>query len=204
MSKRGLSMDEKKTKMVELFHETMEFYSLKELEKIAPKQKGIVQQSVKDVIDDLVGDGLVSMDKIGTGNYYWSFPSATGAMKTAAVAKAQAELDSINAKLRAVHQESDEANVGREDTAERRTLLAALQQAQAESAALKAELAAFGAADPVKYERKRQAMEVCKEAAQRWTDNTIILISFGRSLGIDESALREQAGIGEDWEDLPA
>ena len=60
----------------------MEFYSLKELEKIAPseqhcsstrwmaeasdeaEQKGIVQQSVKDVIEDLVGDGLVSMDKM--------------------------------------------------------------------------------------------------------------------------------------------
>lgn len=30
-------------------------------------------------------------------------------------------------------------------------------------------MAAFGAADPVKYERKKDAVRVAKEAAQRWT-----------------------------------
>jgi hypothetical protein len=37
------------------------------------------------------------------------------------------------------------------------------------SQGLKSELAAFGAADPVKYERKKDAVRVAKEAAQRWT-----------------------------------
>ena len=30
---------------------------------------------IKDLVDALVGDGLVKMDKIGISNYYWSFPS---------------------------------------------------------------------------------------------------------------------------------
>lgn len=40
------------------------------------------------------------------------------------------------------------------------------------SRSLKAELAAFGAADPVKYERKKDAVRVAKEAAQRWTGDS--------------------------------
>lgn len=42
---------------------------------MAPKMKGIVQQSVKEVLQSLVDDDLVMFEKIGTSNYYWSFPS---------------------------------------------------------------------------------------------------------------------------------
>lgn len=38
---------------------------LKELEKLGPK-KGVISQSVKDVIQSLVDDDLVFKDKIGT------------------------------------------------------------------------------------------------------------------------------------------
>lgn len=44
-----------------------------------------------------------------------------------------------------------------------------LRQEEQTSKSLKAELAAFGAADPVRYERKKDAARVAKEAAQRWT-----------------------------------
>jgi hypothetical protein len=50
-------------------------FLLKELEKIAPKEKGIVMQSVKEVLQSLVGDDLVDSDKIGSSIYFWSFPS---------------------------------------------------------------------------------------------------------------------------------
>lgn len=50
-------------------------WTLKELEKQAPKLKGIVSQSVKEVLDSLISDEIVQGDKIGTSNYFWSFPS---------------------------------------------------------------------------------------------------------------------------------
>lgn len=31
--------------------------------------------SVKDVLQSLVDDAMVEQDKIGTSNYFWSFPS---------------------------------------------------------------------------------------------------------------------------------
>lgn len=48
---------------------------MKDLEKIAPKQKGIVSQSVKEITQLLVDEGLVECEKIGTFVCYWAFPS---------------------------------------------------------------------------------------------------------------------------------
>lgn len=39
------------------------------------KEKGFRADTVKDIIDGLVNDGLIKMDKIGCSNYFWSFPS---------------------------------------------------------------------------------------------------------------------------------
>lgn len=41
------------------------YLQLKELEKLGPR-KGVITQSVKDVVQSLVDDDLVSKDKIGT------------------------------------------------------------------------------------------------------------------------------------------
>jgi hypothetical protein len=38
---------------------------------------GIVLPSVKEVLDSLRADDLVNSDKIGAGNFFWSFPSKT-------------------------------------------------------------------------------------------------------------------------------
>lgn len=50
--------------MLELFHETNDFYSMKELEKIAPKLKGIVEKTVKDVVESMVSGihGFIQME----------------------------------------------------------------------------------------------------------------------------------------------
>lgn len=47
---------------------------LKDLEKIAPKEKEITMQSVKDVLFALVDDGAVQSDKIGAMTMFWAFP----------------------------------------------------------------------------------------------------------------------------------
>jgi len=88
---RGLSYDEKRVKLLEIFHESKDFYQLKELEKLGPKLKGIVSQSVKEVLQTLVDDGLVQSDKIGSSNFFWAFPSARGSTLTHKIANAHDE-----------------------------------------------------------------------------------------------------------------
>ncbi|WVN87173.1 uncharacterized protein L203_102350 [Cryptococcus depauperatus CBS 7841] len=208
MSKRGLSMEEKKAKMVEIFHES--FYSLKELEKIAPKSKGIVVQSVKEVLDDLCSDGFVIMDKIrrvGARHLiddldYWSLPSAAGAVKNAALSKATRELEKTEVAILETEKLLAASQVGREDTDERRRLLSMLEEELDNASKLQTELAAFGAADPVKYENKKECVEVCREGAMRWTDNVLMLIQYAASVGGESVMIRGMLGIDDEWEDL--
>uniref|UniRef100_U3KF43 Meiotic nuclear division protein 1 homolog n=1 Tax=Ficedula albicollis TaxID=59894 RepID=U3KF43_FICAL len=61
--------------MMEIFFETKDVFQLKDLEKIAPKEKGITSMSVKEILQSLVDDGMVDTDRIGTSNYFWAFPS---------------------------------------------------------------------------------------------------------------------------------
>ena len=43
---------------------------MQDIEKLAPK-KGVIQQSVKEVVQALVDDDLVHQEKIGASNYFW-------------------------------------------------------------------------------------------------------------------------------------
>ena len=116
--------------------------------------------------------------------------------KQAAVAKSHAELEAVQSKIEEISKSLEEADKGREDTvranhpsilrssrhvihrttstatssqAERRKLLSTLADEIATNKSLTSELAAFGAADPERYERKRRAVQVAKDAAVRWT-----------------------------------
>ena len=58
MGKKGLSWEEKRKRMLEIYYLIKQVYNLKELEKVAPK-KGIIVQAVKDVNQSLIDDNLV-------------------------------------------------------------------------------------------------------------------------------------------------
>ena len=104
-------------------------------------------------------------------------------------------MESIDQKLAESAISLKEAQKGREETVssltpvgtvadiqdERAKLLQTLREVNETASGLKSELAAFGAADPVKYERKKEAVRVAKEAAQRWTGK-LDRVSMSRKL----------------------
>ncbi|CAE6473225.1 unnamed protein product, partial [Rhizoctonia solani] len=190
---RGLSAEDKRVKLVELFHETRDFYQLKELERLAPKMKGIVSQSVKEVLQSLVDDNLVQMDKIGSSN----------SPEEQRLASAKEELAALESKTNSLTNEIENEAAQREDTEDRRTSLAQLAKNRATLSELKSEMAQYGLADPVVLERKRRAVVLAREAACRWTDNYSVLFShITKTLGCDAGELREFLGVGEDYEDI--
>ena len=73
-NRKGLSLEEKRAKLLEVFYDKKEVLNLKEVEKFGAK-KGIVLQSVKDVNQSLIDDNLVETDRIGIGCYFWALPS---------------------------------------------------------------------------------------------------------------------------------
>lgn len=65
-----MSADEKAAKLLNWFHTSKEFYSIKEIEKAGSKATGISGMVIKEILAALTDDGLVSFEKIGTSNYY--------------------------------------------------------------------------------------------------------------------------------------
>ncbi|EKM80952.1 hypothetical protein AGABI1DRAFT_71597 [Agaricus bisporus var. burnettii JB137-S8] len=203
MPSRGLSAEEKRVKLLEIFHESKDFYQLKELEKLGPKLKGIVSQSVKDVLQSLVDDGLVQADKIGSSNFFWSFPSQQGANVRARLSKANNITDSINNQLKDTKAVIESEQALRKHSNERKQALELHAKLSDELAAIDKELEGYGDADPAKYEESKRSVVLAKEASLRWTDNYCILMShFCRERGIESGDIRRHLGIPDDYEDI--
>ncbi|EMD37820.1 hypothetical protein CERSUDRAFT_94817 [Gelatoporia subvermispora B] len=200
---RGLSAEEKRVKLLEIFHESKDFYQLKELEKLGPKLKGIVSQSVKEVLQSLVDDGLVQADKIGSSNFFWSFPSQRGAMtqnRLDAVKESQA---TYHSQLRDLRSAIETEKAARPESSERNAALANLSSSKAKLTELETELSAYGACDPVKVEEKKRAVILAREAAVRWTDNYLLLFSyFVRQTCVDPAEIKKFLGVDEEYEEI--
>ncbi|XP_020849774.1 meiotic nuclear division protein 1 homolog isoform X1 [Phascolarctos cinereus] len=199
--KKGLSAEEKRTRMMEIFFETKDVFQLKDMEKIAPREKGITAMSVKEVLQSLVDDGMVDSERIGTSNYFWAFPSKALHARKRKLETLSTQFSEGNQKKENLQQSIKKAKIGRQDTEERASLskeLASLQQKKEE---LKAELEKYKECDPEVIEEIRQANKVAKDAANRWTDNIFAIRSWAkRKFGFEESKIDKNFGIPEDFD----
>ncbi|XP_057443508.1 meiotic nuclear division protein 1 homolog [Lotus japonicus] len=172
--KRGLSLEEKREKMLQIFYESQDFYLLKELEKMGPR-KGVIAQSVKDVIQSLVDDDLVSKDKIGTSVYFWSLPSCAGNQLRNVTCKLDSELQGSKNRHSQLVEQCETLKKGREESDEREVALADLKAIELKHKELKDELAKFRDNDPAAFEAMKDAIGVAHASANRWTDNIFTL-----------------------------
>ncbi|XP_044286581.1 tripartite motif-containing protein 2 isoform X3 [Varanus komodoensis] len=167
--KRGLSVEEKRTRMMEIFFETKDVFQLKDIEKIAPKEKGITAMSVKEILQSLVDDGMVDTDRIGTSNYFWAFPSKALHTRKRKLEDLQIQFSEYSQKKRSLEESIEKSKVGRQDTAERAALTKELTALRQKKDQLKGEIDKYKECDPDIIEEIRQANKVAKEAANRWT-----------------------------------
>ncbi|KAI9137181.1 meiotic nuclear division protein 1 [Paraphysoderma sedebokerense] len=203
MSKR-LSHDEKRKRLLEIFHETKDFFQLKDLEKLAPKNKGIVAQTVKEVLQSLVDDNMVTAEKIGISNYFWSFPSQCGQIRQTKIDNLNAEKDKLLAKKQQLEEDIQQARVGKEESEKRSILLSQLAEAESLRKQHLAELAKFKECDPEVLEAKERKTQVCKDAANRWTDNIFILQSYcTRQMNLESKRFFEAFELPDDFDSIP-
>ncbi|CAH0588901.1 unnamed protein product [Chrysodeixis includens] len=176
--KRGVSAEEKRVRMLEIFHHSKDFFQLKELEKIAPKEKGITVQSVKEVVQSLVDDHLVDSEKIGTSIYYWSFPSKAKNTQKRKVNDLQNEVDECSKKLKKVEDAIASESIGRESSEERTQVLTMLEKLEKEEEKLKKELQRYRDCDPEYIAQLKTETQDLRTAANRWTENIYTLKSY--------------------------
>ncbi|KIL66182.1 hypothetical protein M378DRAFT_75652, partial [Amanita muscaria Koide BX008] len=200
---RGLSAEEKRIRLLEIFHETKDFFQLKELEKLGPKNKGIVSQTVKEVLLSLVDDGLVHTDKIGSSNFFWSFPSQQGAIvqtKLMTCSEARQGYKNQVSELQAAL--AREVST-RTDSEQRKNALSMLADLEEQLRELEKELTAYGTCDPARFAETKRSVFLAKEASLRWTDNYSTLLGyFTRQNGANAADVRKYLGIEDDYEDI--
>eukprot|EP01107_Rhizomastix_libera_P006515 TRINITY_DN20662_c0_g1_i1.p1 TRINITY_DN20662_c0_g1~~TRINITY_DN20662_c0_g1_i1.p1 ORF type:complete len:206 (-),score=61.21 TRINITY_DN20662_c0_g1_i1:49-666(-) len=179
MSRRkGLSVDEKRERMRDLFLETKTVYTLKELEKVASKEKGIVSQTVEEILKSLCDDNMVMSDKIGTSNYFWAFPSQEVVLKTNRIESLEKELETQKRKRAEMESQVEELQKGREESDERTKKMTRLEELRKQNSSLKDEIALYAENDP---ELITALCDDSKEAtthANRWTDNIFTMRSY--------------------------
>ncbi|XP_034394670.1 meiotic nuclear division protein 1 homolog isoform X2 [Cyclopterus lumpus] len=199
--KKGLSLEEKRTRMMEIFFETKDVFQLKDIEKIAPKTKGITPMSVKDVLQSLVDDNMVDCERVGTSNYYWAFPSKALNARKHKLDELQSQISEAKQRKKSVEKGVEKAKVGRQDTKERSSLLKELEALREERTQLQAELNKYRECDPEVIEDMRKSNVVAKEAVSRWTDNVFAIKSWTKKkFSFDDSRIDKAFGIPEDFD----
>uniref|UniRef100_F1L6K3 Meiotic nuclear division protein 1 homolog n=1 Tax=Ascaris suum TaxID=6253 RepID=F1L6K3_ASCSU len=174
---------------------------MKELEKIAPKQKGIVAQSVREITQLLVDEGLVECEKIGTFVCYWAFPSKAALTRRTKLEQLNANLADLQTKIDSVKGDIEKAKIGREDTEERAELLSRFADLKTKETTLKKTLDELALSGPEAIARINKSADEAKEAANRWTDNIFSIKKWCKTkFGIDEKTLNEQFDIPSDMD----
>ncbi|KAL3940107.1 MAG: hypothetical protein SGBAC_005291 [Bacillariaceae sp.] len=177
---KRMSKDEKRNVILGLYHKTQQVYTEKEIITLAAKE-GINTQTIPDIHQSLVDDGLVDKQKISGTNYCWSFKSKTDRM---AQIKHKATLEQIealqpkveeakarlaDAKRGREEEKGDEQDGGEENT--RAAKLVKLSILSQKKGALEEQLQGLKENDPAALANLEKELRLVRDAAHRWTDN---------------------------------
>ncbi|KAK5641889.1 hypothetical protein RI129_010436 [Pyrocoelia pectoralis] len=201
MSRKGLSVEEKKARMLQLFYERKEFFQLKDLEKIAPKEKGIIVNSVKDVLQSLVDDGAVDTDKIGTSIYFWAFPSKAANIKKQKLHELDEKLTESNKKLKLTTDSLTGLQSECNDSRERNVYLDEIMELELQKKNLDKEMEKYADCDPFVLRKMQGQSKKLQEAANRWTDNVFSVKSWcKKKFNVEDQVIDKQFGIPTEFD----
>ena len=174
--RKGLSLEDKRKVLLSIYHDQKEPFNLKEMEALGSK-KGVVSQTIKDVNQSLVDDFLVFSDKIGSANFFWSFPSKT---YQDLLARKEAQGNVLVSQKQSVDQLLVQEKLARQErsAAGRAEKLRRLLELRAMEASLDKELENLKHYDPEEIARVRKAVNCNRSACDRWTDNIWVVKSF--------------------------
>jgi hypothetical protein len=142
---------------------------------------------VKDYIQALTDENHIRVEKIGSGNWYWSFMSDEKIKREQALSKAQAERNRAAAVVGELQQKVNEAGVAREDVEDdmlmesgndRRTLTMKHVELMKELETLRTELAAYRENDPVEVEKQRAQVVLNKREVEKRSDEILSMESW--------------------------
>jgi hypothetical protein len=168
--------------------------------------------SVKDYIQAMTDENMIRVEKIGSGNWYWSFLSdekfkkeTTLAKATGEKAKAEAVVGELQRKVEdaAAAREEDEDEMLMEDGMDRVSMTKLHGELGKVLDALRMELAGYSDNDPVEVERRKARIVEETRRVDVLTDAICGMESwFKRQMGGDKGnfAAMKQSWYGNEYD----
>jgi hypothetical protein len=157
----------------------MGVYTFKELEKLLPAVGSINGMQVKDYLQAVQDENQIRVEKIGSGNWYWSFKSEAKKAKENTINSIESEKSKLIATLSDTEKQIKEEMAQREENdgmlegggIDRKALLAAHETLLKETDDLDKALSVYSDGNPAEVLRKVGEMQKLKDSAIKWTDN---------------------------------
>ena len=195
--KKGMSHEDKLATMQKVMMDSKDVWTLKDLERECPK-RGIVQMAVKDVLQELVDNDLVSFDKIGSSNFYWCFPSDAYNKRQVTTQNLTGSIKSLEEELNSLEQEISELEPGREDSDDRTALNQEIAALEEQLTGIEQDLSKYSALNPAAVREAERQADIALTAANRWTDNIFSIKSWvAKRFGVQSSEFDKQFGLDE-------
>lgn len=160
-------------------------------------------RSFTDVHNGLIEDDLVDKDKIGGSNFFWSFPAKKDRMMQLQHQDRLKNIEKLKVELTEAQAKLADAKRGREDDVDgtRAQKLARLQEISSLMKPLHVELASLKENDPQALADLQQELKLCREAANRWTDNIFNAQSYlVKKRGFEKKAANKLLGITDSFD----
>mmetsp|Transcript_106470 Transcript_106470/g.159257 ORF Transcript_106470/g.159257 Transcript_106470/m.159257 type:complete len:211 (+) Transcript_106470:128-760(+) len=201
---KRMSMEEKRKVILEIYHKTEQVYTEKEIIALAAKA-GVNSNSIPDVHQSLIDDGLVEKEKIGGSNYCWSFKAKKDRMAQKTHEQTLKQVEELKPKVEEASAKLADAKRGREEVegAEetRASKLARLGQLSKKKAAIEAELETLKANDPAALADLEKELKLVTSAANRWTDNIFECKTYlVKKRGMDKKEAMRILGITSNFD----
>lgn len=183
MAPKTLPPIAKQNLILTYLHNSRTAHSIKELEKALPSVASINGMQVKDYLQALSDEGKIRVEKIGSGNWYWSFLSEEKESRENVLGKLKEELAKVEGSLEELEEKLKEANEKTgEDDEDRSELVSAKLELDGEVGVLRKELEGYKDGDPGEVERKRKDIKTLQARAELWADNIGVLEGYMLSL----------------------
>ncbi|KAH9411384.1 mnd1 HTH domain-containing protein [Ordospora pajunii] len=169
--------DLKKTILLEIIRESKTFFKLQELETIGSK-KGIVVNTIKEMLQQLVDDGLVFNEKVGINSLYWSFASDGPQKKRIRCKQLMEECERLEESINSKRMYAEKEKSIKKYTKERRELEEKLSMLLTIDEDLKKELDKFRDVDPEAYKRLVSDKQSAVEECNKMIDNIFVVQDY--------------------------
>jgi hypothetical protein len=187
----------------------MGVYSLRELEKLLPSVGSINGMQVKDYVQTLLDESQIRVEKIGSGNWYWSFKSDAKKSKENMLNKLKDEECKLTTSIANIERTIEEETAERKEDdgmlegsgIDRKGLMTAHEALTKETEVLDRELALYSDNDPTEMLRKVEETKELKRSAMAWTDNIESLECYIIGLLGDRTAVAQlmQTACGSEY-----